>query len=505
MKPNARIAWAAVLVLGLTGGAQAQQGQSPKDLMKVFQQAFIELSAQVRPSVVEISSQGPMTDEERAQMDELFKFFDQQQQENGGEGAPEGERGPNPHDMPERGPRATASGFIIDARGYIVTNNHVVRGADEIEVELWDGTLVPAEVTGTDPDSDLAVVKINPAGLDLRPVELAADEVLVGQFAIAMGSPNGLTGSFSYGHVTGLGRESLELPDRDLRFQSFIQTDAAINLGNSGGPLCDIDGHVIGVNVAIVYRANSIGFAIPVSRVREVVPQLIEHGKVIRGWLGVSVREVAEQAMDENVEVEQFIQANKLPDKKGSYIANVTPGGPAEKGKIQAEDVVREINGVRINTSTDLVNTISSITPGDVAHIKLFRRGEEMELHVPVGEFPGQMAAMFGRDYLGIHVDTLNAEQLNPEFLKERGLDEAPTDFFVAAVVEKSPAAEAGIRRGDLVVEVGYKEVKSLEQFKKALKNEAKPGVALLMKVWTLSDEEPRKVYVKVPDGFSVD
>jgi serine protease Do len=497
MKPGARIAWAAVFVLGLAGGAQAQ-GQSPRDLLRTFQQAFIELSAQVRPSVVEISSEGPISDEEREQMNELFRFFDQQQQEEGGEGTPEG----NPHQLPDRSPRATASGFIVDALGHIVTNNHVVRGADKIEVQLWDGTVVPAEITGTDPDADLAVIKINPEGLDLRPVQLAADDVQVGQFAIAMGSPNGLTGSFSYGHVTGLGRESLELPDRDLRFQNFIQTDAAINLGNSGGPLCDIDGHVIGVNVAIVYRANSIGFAIPVSRVREVVPQLIASGKVVRGWLGVGVDEVANVAMSEEVTLDEFIQANKLPDKYGSYISSVTAGGPAEKGKIEVDDVIREINGERIENSTDLINTISALAPGDTAKIKLWRRGEEVELNIPVAPFPGQMAARYGRDYLGMHVRTL---ELNPEFMQERGMKEAPSDFFVVDLVPKGPAAEAGIRRGDVVVEVGYKEVKNLEQFRKALKQEAKPGVALLMKVWTLTEDEPRKVYVKVPAEFTLD
>lgn len=505
MKTGARTVWAAVVLVGLTGGAQAQQsGPSPRELLKTFQQAFIELSAQVRPSVVEISSQGPITDEERQQMNELFRFFDQQQQEEGGEGGSEG----IPHSFPDRSPRATASGFIIDARGYIVTNNHVVRGADQIEVQLWDGTLVPAEVTGQDPDSDLAVVKIDPAGLDLRPVELAGNDVQVGQFAIAMGSPNGLTGSFSYGHVTGLGRESLELPDTDLRFQEFIQTDAAINLGNSGGPLCDIDGHVIGVNVAIVYRANSIGFAIPVSRVREVVPQLIEHGEVIRGWLGVAVQEISQAAREEAVELDQFVQANKLPDRNGSFISKLTPGGPAEKGKIQVEDVVREINGVRIENSTDLVNTISAISPGDTAHIKLWRRGEEMEVHVPVAKFPGQMTALYGRDYLGMHLNLIPEERLNPptlKILKERGIEAPPSDFYIADIVAKSPAAEAGIRPGDFVVEIGYKDVKNLDQFKKALKQEAEPGVALLMKVWTLSEEEPRKVYVKVPKEFTLD
>jgi len=502
MKQSIRIMLAGFILAGVSAAASAQaQAAASREILREFQQAFIDLSTLVRPSVVEISAQVPVTDEERSQMNDLFKFFDAP---NGdGEGAPEG----SPHDpnnMPENAPQATASGFIYDAQGHIVTNNHVVRGAIRIEVELADGQKLPATVVGQDADADIAVIKIDPSGLDLRPVRLADSDVLqVGQFAVAMGSPNGLTGSFSYGHVTGLGRESLSLPGDDgLRFQHFIQTDAAINLGNSGGPLCDIDGNVIGVNVAIVYRANSIGFAIPANRVREVVPQLIAHGKMIRGWLGVGIQDLQEVAVQEGIELQEFIEANKLPDKDGSYVTKITRDGPAEKGKLLKDDVIREINGKRIEKSTGLIDMVSAIIPGETAQVLVWRRGEPMTLPVVVGEYPGQMGALFGPALLGMHVDTL---ELNPEFMKEREMKEQPSDFYIAGVVEKGTAQEAGIRRGDLVVEVGYKEVKTLAEFKKALAAEAKPGKALLLKVWTLSDEEPRKVFVKVPEDFKLD
>ncbi len=491
---------AGAILAGASSAAAQTQPPATREILKQFQQAFIDLSAAVRPSVVEISAEIRITDEERDQMKGLFRFFGTP--EGGDEGAPEG--GPHdPDNMPENGRRATASGFIYDAQGHIVTNNHVVRGAGKIEVRLADGQVIPATVVGQDADTDIAVIKIDPSGLDIKPVQLGdSDGLQVGQFAIAMGSPNGLTGSFSYGHVTGLGRESLDLPDEGLRFQHFIQTDAAINLGNSGGPLCDIDGNVIGVNVAIVYRANSIGFAIPVNRVREVVPQLIEHGKMIRGWLGVSVRDSQEAAAAEKIELQEFIEANKLPDKFGSYVAGLTREGPAEKGKLLEDDVIREINGKRIESSIDLIDTVSAIVPGETAKITVWRRGEPLKIDVVVAEYPGRMAAVFGPAYLGAHVDTL---ELNPVFMKEREMKEQPSDFYVAGIVDGSPAEEAGIRRGDLVIEVGYNEVKTLAEFKKALAAEAKAGQALLLKVWTLSDKEPRKVFVKVPEDFKLD
>ncbi len=496
MSKRKHIAWMIPAILLLAVPAVAQRSA----LLKEFESAFVDLSDEVRPSVVEISAQGPLTDEDRQQLDDLFRFFNQPDGEGGGEGGGEGE-GDHPQ-IPERRPRSTASGFIVDELGHVVTNNHVVKGADSIEIQLWDGSTYPATIVGQDPDADVAVLKFDPAGLDLKPVKFGDSSALkVGQFAIAMGSPSGLTGSFSYGHVTGLGRESLELPDQELRFQEFIQTDAAINLGNSGGPLCNIDGEVIGVNVAIVYRANSIGFAIPVDRVKNIVPQLIANGRVIRGWLGVAVNDIDRVAAGDNQDVHDFVDAHELPDSHGSYIVQVTPNGPAEKGQLQAEDVVRRINETEIRRSTELINTISAIPPGETARIQFWRRGKPMELSVVVGEFPGRVAATYGRDYLGMHLTDL---QLNPDFMKKAGMKEPPSDFFVVAVVPGSPAEEAGIQRGDLVVEVAYDAVKSKAEFLKALGEKAEPGKTLLMKVWTLSDDEPRKVYVKVPDAFSV-
>jgi serine protease Do len=486
-------AWLIPAVVALAVPAYGQRSA----LLKEFESAFVDLSAEVRPSVVEISAQGPITDEDREQLNDLFRFFNQP---DGGE---EDGGGDETHpQIPERRPRSTASGFIVDELGHVVTNNHVVKGADSIEVQLWDGTTLPAEVIGQDPDADIAVVKFDPAGLELRPVKLGNSSGLkVGQFAIAMGSPSGLTGSFSYGHVTGLGRESLDLPDQELRFQEFIQTDAAINLGNSGGPLCNIDGEVIGINVAIVYRANSIGFAIPVDRVKNIVPQLIANGKVIRGWLGVSVQDISVVALEDNQEVHDFVEAHNLPDIHGSYIVRLTPNGPAERGLLEAEDVVRRINETDIVRSTDLINTISAIDPGETAQIQFWRRGKPMQLSVIVGEFPGRMTAIYGPDYLGMHISEL---QLNPDFMEKAGMKEPPSDFFVVDVVPDSPAQEAGIRRGDVVVEVAYQTIKTKAEFLKVLGEEAQSGKTLLMKVWTLSDKEPRKVYVKVPDKFTL-
>ena len=494
-----RTAWLVPALLLLALPAVAQRSA----LLKEFEAAFVELSEEVRPSVVEISSQGPISDEDRQQLNDLFRFFNQQQEEGGEEGVPE-EDGTDPEhpQIPERTPRSTASGFVVDALGHIVTNNHVVKGADSIEVQLWDGATLKAEVVGQDPDSDIAVIKVDPAGHQLRPVRFGDSSSLrVGQFAIAMGSPSGLTGSFSYGHVTGLGRESLELPDRDLRFQEFIQTDAAINLGNSGGPLCNIDGEVIGVNVAIVYRANSIGFAIPSDRVKQIVPQLIASGKVSRGWLGVRVTDIPDIAAEDNQSVSDFLEAHNLPDSLGSYVVALTPEGPAEKGKLQAEDVVRKINDTEIHRSTELINTISAIAPGKSARVELWRRGKPMELDIVVGEYPGYTAARFGRDYLGMHFSPL---MMNPDFLERLGLEEQPSDFYVVEIVQDGPADEAGIRPQDIIVEVAYEEVKSKEEFLKTLREKAEPGKTLLMKVWTLTEEEPRKVYVKVPDNFSL-
>ena len=222
-------------------------------VLKEMEDAFVRLHEELRPCVVNIDSKGASKqgDIDPDQLHDLFRFF----------GMPSPEQGPNMPRMKMPPRVATGSGFIYDKEGHIVTNNHVVDGADEITVKLWNEKEYTAKVIGRDPDTDLAVIKIDP-DVDLPVARIGdSDALKVGQFAIAVGSPRGFEGSFSFGHISALGREELSLPG--LRFQNFIQTDAAINLGNSGGPLCNLDGEVIGISIAIVYGANSLGFAIP--------------------------------------------------------------------------------------------------------------------------------------------------------------------------------------------------------------------------------------------------
>ena len=261
-----------VLTVALTCGMAA--AQSP--LLKEIEDSFVRLHEQVGPSVASIEVKGP-AGEEMSEMDLFHRFFGIP----GPEGSP---RTPRPR------PQAQGSGFIYDKQGHIVTNNHVIEGADKILVRLWNGSEYEAKVVGADPESDLAVVKIESVE-NLPPARLGdSDAIKVGQFAVAIGSARGFEGSVSFGHISAIGREGLRgLAVQGLTFQNLVQTDAAINLGNSGGPLCNIAGEVIGINTAIVWGANSIGFAVPVNTAKTVVPQLIEQGQVTRGYLGVAI------------------------------------------------------------------------------------------------------------------------------------------------------------------------------------------------------------------------
>ena len=486
-------AWgvALVIVAGLIHGTADAQ----RSVLKEFEDAFVKLSEDVRPSVVEISAETNIPDRERRSLTDMFRFF--------------GQPGPDEDDSesPFRpGPTATASGFIYDTLGHIVTNNHVVRDSSKLTVTLWNGEEREAEVVGQDPGADLAVIKIDPEGLDLKPVRLGDSDLLrVGQFAIAMGSPSGLTGSFSYGHVTALGRESLALRDDKLRFQNFIQTDAAINLGNSGGPLCNIDGEVIGVNVAIVFRANSIGFAIPISRVKSVVPQLIASGRVVRGWLGVSIDDIQDAALRADQEVEDFMDAYNLPDRRGAYVQALTPGGegPGESAGLRPDDVIREIDGGAIEDPMDLINRVSDLDPDTVVMLSIWRKGKPMDLKVTIGEFPGMLAARYGRDYFGMHVLEL---AMPPQALERMGLEEQPADFYVVEVVPDSPADAAGIHTGDVILEIAHEETTRFDRFKEVMLKEGRPGKTLLLRVQLLSrvGAEPRKVYLKIPDDYEM-
>jgi len=274
--------------------------------------------------------------------------------------------------------RATSlgSGVIVGAEGYVLTNNHVVEAADEIQVALNDGRQARAKVVGVDPESDLAVLKVELAGLPV--VTFAqSDRLQVGDVVLAIGNPFGVGQTVTMGIVSALGRTHLGINT----FENFIQTDAAINPGNSGGALIDASGHLVGINTAIYSRTGGsmgIGFAIPVSLARQVMEQIIQTGSVTRGWIGVGVQDL-------NPELAESFQ---LPDTKGVLIASVMPGSPAAKAGIRPGDVLLALDGSSLSDSSVMLNVIAAVPPGKPAAVKLLRRGASIELKVVVGKRP---------------------------------------------------------------------------------------------------------------------
>jgi serine protease Do len=451
----------AIAVAVLAGSMAYAQPVSP--VLREIEQSFENIANAVRPVVVNIDTKTAAQEGgEAEQFEDVFRFFGipYQSPEGGGGGMP----------RPHRQRVGQASGFIYDKQGHIVTNNHVVEGATEIEVGLWNGQKVSAKVVGTDPDTDVAVIKIDSAGLDLPVAALGDSNLLkVGQYAIAAGSPRGFEGSFSFGHISALGRD-LNLPE-NIRFQNFIQTDAAINLGNSGGPLYNIAGEVIGINIAIVYGANSLGFAIPINTAKNIVPTLIAEGKIIRGYLGVRV-----------TISDQYAEALSLPDKNGAFVAEVPAGTPAEKAGILTYDVIRQVNGQPINTPQDLIQTVSAIKPGTDASVTVWRDGQLKDLQVTLGEFPREQQAAAeapnGHEALGLRLQNLTAETA-----QRLQLPEGTLGVVVVGINPNSPAEDAGLVQGDVIVEVGQRKIANLDEFRAVLKERAQPGRPLLLGV----------------------
>ncbi len=464
----------------------AGSGYALSPVLKEMEDAFIKLHEELQPCVVNIETKGNAAPGE-GEMDmdnynELFRFFGVPMQP--GPNGPNGPNMPNMPNKPHRMPRmATGSGLIYDKEGHVITNNHVVENADQITVKMWNKKEYPAKVVGRDPDTDLAVLKIEAEG-DLPVARLGDSEGLkVGQFAIAIGSSRGLEGSFSFGHISALGRDELRLPG--LRFQNFIQTDAAINLGNSGGPLCDLDGEVIGISIAIVYGANSLGFAIPINTAKDIIPKLIGQGKITRGYLGVGI-----------VNVDSFAESVGLPDKLGAFVKNVQPGTPAERAGIKAYDVLRKVNGVPIENAAALVGKISEIAPGTPAKVEIWRDKATLEVDVTLDEWAGSVKeATHGKAMLGLRV-----ENVTPELAERLRLRPGTVGAIVTEVESGSTAEDARppIGQGDIIVEIAQKPVKNAEDFYRLIKENAQPGKSLLIGFIRAGGEQDITV-IKVP------
>ena len=335
--------------------------------------SYSEAAARSMPSVVNIYTTARVSPRERnpALDDPFFQFFFGDREPGGrGRGRNDGE--------PRQRPASLGSGVIVNAEGFIVTNAHVVDAAAQIEVALSDGRRAPATVVGSDPDTDLAVIK---ADLGNLPAISIGDtsKVRVGDVVLAIGNPFGVGQTVTMGIVSALGRSQLGVS----AFENFVQTDAAINPGNSGGALIDIQGNLIGINTVIFSRSGGsqgIGFAIPAETVRQVMDQLIAYGKVVRGWLGVETQDLTRT----------LAESFGIGPAGGALIAGVVRGGPAEEGGIRPGDVVVAIEGKPVGDSSALLNAVAALKPGSSAAVTLVRERKELKVTVKVGTRPAR-------------------------------------------------------------------------------------------------------------------
>jgi serine protease Do len=385
-----------------------------------------------------------------------------------------GMQGPGGH---PRAIEARGSGFIINANGTIVTNNHVVADARSVSVTLADGTELPAHVVGRDPRTDIAVLKVD-AGHPLPFIELGeSNNVRPGQWVVAMGNPFGLGGTVTSGIVSARGRDIGEGP-----YDNFIQVDAPINQGNSGGPLFTQDGRVIGINTAILSPSGGsvgIGFAIPSDTVRTVVAQLETSGHVTRGYLGVEAQKLAPG----------MSQALHLPNgaNQGALIATVQPDSPAAKAGLQPGDVIEQVDGKAVANPRDLAVDIAAVKPGEQVPLSIVRNGETQTVTVSVATMPNQTTASNdnGGDPSAPATPRvgLALAPISPDLRDQLGLPEQARGAVVEQVTPGSPADSAGIRQGDVVVGVGNKSVTSPQAAIEAIRNATKGGHDVALRI----------------------
>lgn len=369
---------------------------------------------------------------------------------------------------------AKGAGFIIDSNGTIVTNNHVVKGAKSVTVTLSDGDTYPAKIVGRDPKTDLAVLKID-AGKPLPYVELGdSKDVEPGQWVVAMGNPFGLGNTVTAGIVSALGRDIGDGP-----YDRFIQTDAPINEGNSGGPLFNQKGQVIGVNTAILSPSGGsvgIGFAIPSDMIKRVVTQLVQHGAVTRGFLGVSAQMISPQM----AQVLKLPMGN--PNSDGALIAAVAPHSPAEKAGLKPGDVITAVNGQTVTNPSDLASYIANIDPSHKADITFMRAGKQSDVSVAVEKMPSNPDASFqqggasGPQAASQGALGITLAPLTPSLRSQLNLPSDAAGAVIADVAPNSLADQAGLQQGDLLVGVGAADISSPDQAVEAIQAARKSG-----------------------------
>jgi len=413
--------------------------------------AFVEVAKKVQPSVVNVTTEKTITVKpwERygedffkgSPFEDFFKGFGFSPREKGKEYR---------HKQ-----RSGGSGVIVDKEGYILTNNHVVEGADKVKVRLIDGREFTAMIKGQDSRTDLAVLHIKAKDLPVATLG-DSDKLEVGEWAIAIGSPFGLEHTVTVGVISAKGRSGLGTGT----YEDFVQTDASINPGNSGGPLINIDGEVVGINAMIIQPGTGIGFAIPINMAKQILNDLIKQGKVVRPWLGISAQDLTPEM------AEQF----QVKEKEGVLVAQVHQGTGAEKAGLASGDIIKSVDDKTIKNVTELVKEIQKKKVGQKAKLSVVRDGKPMTIEVTTSAMPDKPEAIKEKEIeekLGAQI-----QELTPQLAaRYRISNEIKRGVVIISVEDGSPADELGLQEGDVILEINRKKIETIKDFEKAIKD----------------------------------
>jgi serine protease Do len=430
----------------------------PLNNLQDLNNAFINIAKSTNPTVVTVFVRKEVEGHAMPFNFGPFQFFDQ-----------------NPHQKQYE--RGMGSGVIVRGNGYILTNNHVVSHSDSIVVRLFSGKQLPAKVVGTDPKTDIAVIKINASNLPVMKMG-NSDSVHVGELVMAVGSPldRGLANTVTMGIVSAKGRDQLHLAD----YEDYIQTDAAINPGNSGGALVNMDGELVGINSAIATQSRGnqgIGFAIPVNMAKNIMDQIIKTGKVSRGFLNVHI-----QTIDPTM-----AKALGLKDAKGALIAEVN-GDPAKAAGLKQGDVVLKMNGQPIKDSNEFRNRIAGTAPGTTISLTVLRNDKQKEIKVKLGNMSNIEGSSSSRSSSKLEsLLHFSVDKLSANLRQKYGINNNLTGVVVTNISPQSSAYQSGLKEGDVIMEAGYNgrryPVHKLDDFNKALSGVQK-GSTVLLKVY---------------------
>jgi len=404
--------------------------------------AFSDIVNAVSPAVVNISTTKVVRREGGPFEDPFFDLFSPF----------------NDFNMPKKWKeKSLGSGVVVSPEGYIITNNHVIEKADEIKVTLVDRRTFKGKLVGADPKTDIAIIRIDAGNLPTLKWG-DSDKLQVGEFVLAVGSPYGLSNTVTMGIISAVGRANVGIAD----YEDFIQTDAAINPGNSGGPLVNIKGEMIGINTAIFSRTGGyqgIGFAVPSNMVRLVIDQLIEKGKVVRGWIGVTIQELTPELAHEF----------GIKKSKGALVSDVAKDSPAGRAGIMRGDIIVEFNGKEIKDVSSLRNMVAQSKSGNEITMKIYRAGKEFVVKVVIVELPREVAEVAPEnpapDPELKMLTGLTVMNLSKEIIRQLGFNKDEKGVVVVKIEPGSPADDAEIKKGDIIKEINKEQIDNLEDF----------------------------------------